>query len=93
MIDMNRLLKIAKNEKIHMRGLQVLFLLEEEDHYSGAICKELDIKTQNLTSTIKQVGKYIKSRGTPKKIGKQWKLYSLNVRGERFLKRLRGKDK
>ena len=87
--DMNRLLLIAKEEKIHLSGLRILFLLEVPK-YSSNLCDHLDINSANLTSTLDQVRRFIKVSGQPGNMQKPWRVYSLNAAGVKFMTRLRG---
>lgn len=87
MNDIDELLRLAKDEGLHMRGLQLLFLLRVP-RYSSDICDVLGIKIQNLTSTVEQVGQYVKKAGEPGNMQRRWRLYSLNKRGEKFVRKL-----
>lgn len=85
--DIDEMLRLAQDEGLHMRGLQILMLLRTP-RYSNEICEVLGIRTGNLPPTVGQIKRYIKTSGPPDSIQQRWKVYSLNKRGEKFVKRL-----
>ena len=91
MIDIDRLLSIAKDDGLHMRGLQILMLLRKP-MYSTDVSEILGISSQNMASTLDQVRPYIKTAGYPDAKFKRWKIYSLNAKGKKYVEWLIGED-